>query len=65
MSDTTQFIRRRIQHWRTTLAGVAAIVCPIVALFCPPELSNKILAVAVMLSGSGLIAASDAKKQDK
>lgn len=61
MGETTTIIRR-VQHWKTTLAGIASIVCPIAALFVPPEYSVKILAASSMLAGSGLIAAADARK---
>jgi hypothetical protein len=63
MGETTEIIRRRIHHWKTTLAGIASILCPIIALFVPPEYSVKVLAAASMLSGAGLIAAADAGKQ--
>lgn len=63
MGETTQILRR-VRHWKTTLAGIASIVCPVVALFCPPEYSVKILAASSMLAGSGLIAAADARKTE-
>lgn len=65
MSDhdsTTQIIQRRIRHWKTTVAGVAAIVCPIIAPFLPPEWSRKVLEVALFLSGGALLAANDPSK---
>ena len=65
MSETTEIIRRRIQHWKTTIAGIAGIVCPIIALFVPPEYSIKVLAAGAVLSGAGLIAAADAKPKAK
>jgi hypothetical protein len=61
MGETTELIHKRIRHWKTTLAGVAGIVCPIVSLFVPPEYATKVLAAGCMLSGTGLIAAADAK----
>ena len=57
--STTQFIRRRIFHWKTTLAGIAGIVCPLLALFLPEFWALKVLAVSSILSGAGLIAAAD------
>lgn len=63
MGETTQILRR-VRHWKTTLAGVASIVAPIAALFAPPEYQVKILAAASILSGSGLIAAADARKTE-
>lgn len=60
--STTQFIRRRVHHWRTTLAGIASIVCPVAALFLEPDLAVKVLSVSAVLSGAGLIAAADANK---
>jgi len=61
MGDTTDIIQKRIRHWKTTLAGVATIVCPIAAIFAPPDWQNKILYAAVVLSGTGHILAADAK----
>jgi len=60
-NSTSMLIRRRIQHWKTSLAGISAIVCPLVSLFLPPEWAMKVLAVAAVLSGAGLISAADAK----
>ena len=60
MGDTTEIIQKLIRHWKTTLAGVASIVCPVIALLCPPEWQVKVMAVGCMLSGAGHIAAADA-----
>ncbi len=62
MSETTEIIHRRIRHWKTTAAGVAAIVAPIAASIWP-EHAIKILSAASALSGAGLLAAADAKKE--
>jgi len=64
MDSTTQIIQRRIKHYKTTIAGIASIVCPIVSLFLPPDWANKILAAGVILSGAGLIGAADAKPKE-
>lgn len=58
MGETTQLLRR-IRHWKTTAAGIASILCPIIALFVPLEYSVKVLSIASMLSGAGLLAAAD------
>lgn len=62
MSDgnTTEFIRRRIRHWRTTLAGIACIVGPIIAVIYP-EYAVKILTITLGLSGAGHLAGADGK----
>lgn len=60
MGDTTELIHRRLRHWRTTAAGVAQILCPVIALFLPPEWSIKVLSIAAVLGGVGSIAAADA-----
>ncbi len=59
MGDTTEIIQKRIRHWKTTLAGVAGIVCPILALVFP-EFAVKILTVGCALNSVGNIAAADA-----
>jgi len=61
MGDTTELIHRRLRHWKTTLAGVASIVCPIISLFVTPELAVKVLAITGALTGTGLIFAADGK----
>jgi hypothetical protein len=58
--STTAFLRRRVRHWKTTLAGIATIAGPILmALF--PKWTLQISLVTATLTGSGLIAAADAK----
>ncbi len=64
MGETTVLIQKRIRHWKTTAAGIAGIVCPIIALFCPPDIALKILSASAALSGAGLIAAADAKSNE-
>lgn len=59
--DTTQFIRRRIWHWKTTIAGVGSIVCPILAILFPAY-AQKILLISSLFSGWGFIAAADGSK---
>jgi hypothetical protein len=59
-NSTTMMIRRRVRNWKTTLTGIASIVCPIISLFLPPEWAAKLLAATGILAGSGLIAAADA-----
>lgn len=59
--STTQIIQRRIRHVKTTAAGIATMVCPLAALFAPPEWAAKLNSVALVLCGSGLLAAADAK----
>jgi hypothetical protein len=65
MGETTEILHRRVRHWRTTAAGVASIVAPVIALFCPPDLAIKVLAAASALAGSGLIAAADARPKQE
>jgi hypothetical protein len=62
MSDnnTTEFIRRRIRNWRTTLAGVAMLLCPLIAIIWP-EYAVQALLVATALGGAGHIAGADGK----
>jgi len=57
-SSTTEFIRRRIYHWKTTAAGIAGILGPIAAILFP-EYSTKINAATMMLLGAGSVAAAD------
>jgi hypothetical protein len=59
-NNTTEFIQRRIRHWRTTLSGIAVILCPIIATVWP-EYAVKALSVAALLSGMGHIAGADSK----
>lgn len=58
--STTQFIRRRVRHWKTTLAGVAQIVCPIAIIFWPQE-AQKIATLQGIVAGWGFICAADAQ----
>ena len=59
-SSTTVFIRRRIHHWRTTAAGIAVILCPIlVKVF--PAYSETILSVGLALTGAGHLLGADAR----
>jgi len=58
--STTMMIRRRVRNWKTTVSGIAAIVCPVISLFLPPEWAAKLLAASGILAGSGLITAADA-----
>jgi hypothetical protein len=60
MGETTEIIHKRIRHTKTTLAGIAGIVCPILAL-CFPSHAVPILTVGCALNGMGNIAAADAK----
>lgn len=62
MGETTELIHRRIRHWKTTLAGVASILCPVAAGFFPQH-STELLGVAVALNSVGLFNAADAKPQ--
>jgi len=59
--NTTEFIQRRTRHWKTTIAGIGSIVCPLVAIFCPPEYAQKICAISSLFAGWGLMAAADGK----
>jgi peptidoglycan/LPS O-acetylase OafA/YrhL len=59
---TTEIIRRRIRHWRTTLAGLACLLAPL-AVAVWPQHADRIYAAAAALGGAGLIAAADAKKE--
>lgn len=61
MDTTTQIIQRRIKHWKTSLAGISAIVCPLVALFVSPDLAIKLLGIGVALNAAGNMSAADAK----
>lgn len=56
--NTTEFIRRRIKHWKTTAAGIGSMVCPFVGIIWP-EYSQKILMISALLSGWGLCVAAD------
>ena len=56
--STTEFIRRRIYHWKTTLSGIAGIAGPIAAILWP-EYKDKIMTATVMLMGAGQVAAAD------
>lgn len=58
-SSTTLILRRRIRHWKTTAAGVATILAPVLAILFP-EAAVKIMLVSSALTGAGLMAAADA-----
>jgi len=62
--STTLLIRRRLHHWRTTVAGIVTILAP-VALILWPEHAVKITAAAFAFCGGGLTAAADSKNTDK
>ena len=62
-SSTTVLIRKRILHWKTSLAGVASMLCPVVAIFLPPEWGAKVLSASALLSGAALLAANDPTKE--
>jgi len=66
MSDgnTTEFIRRRVYHWKTTVAGIGSLVCPIGAILFP-SLSQKFNMLSGLFAGWGLIAAADGSKVQK
>jgi hypothetical protein len=59
-STTTQIIRRRIRHWKTTICGIVTIVAPIAVLIWPQHalLFSSIISA---VTGAGLISAADAK----
>jgi len=57
--STTLLIRKRIRHWKTSLAGAASMLCPVVAIFLPPEWASKVLSASALLSGAVLLAAND------
>ena len=61
MSGTTELIRRRIHHWKTTVVGVAMILAP-VAIAIWPQHSAAIQQAMIALTGAGFIAAADARK---
>lgn len=61
---TTQLIRRRIRHWKTTITGVALIVSP-VAYAIWPEHSATITKAIGALTGAGFIAAADGAAADR
>jgi len=61
-SGTTMMIRKRILHWKTSLAGVASMLCPVLAIFLPPEWAAKVLSASALLSGAVLLAANDPGK---
>lgn len=56
---TTEIIRRRIRHWKTTLAGIATIASPILVGIWPQHATTIVTACSA-LTGAGLIAAADA-----
>ena len=56
---TTEIIRRRIRHWKTTVAGIATIASPVLVSIWP-EHASTITAACAGLTGAGLIAAADA-----
>lgn len=62
MGETTTIIRKRIRHWKTTVAGVACFLAPVAAIIWP-EYAAKINSVAMLLAGAGFIAAADAKHE--
>lgn len=62
--STTQIIRKRIRHTKTTLAGIATIVGP-VAVAIWPQHAGTITTVASVLTGLGLISAADASAVSK
>jgi hypothetical protein len=65
MSDsTTFFIQRKIRHVHLWIAGVATLACPIVALFLPAELGNKITTAANLIGGSCLLATAGQRKKE-
>ena len=64
-SHTTEFIRRRVRHWKTTIAGVGSIVCPILSIVFP-SLAQKFALIASLFAGWGFITAADGSNvQDK
>ena len=56
--NTTEFVRRRIRHWKTTVAGVGAMVCPILAILIPSH-ADKIGMISSLFAGWGLMSAAD------
>jgi hypothetical protein len=56
--NTTEFIRRRIRHWKTTIAGIGLMVCPILSILIPAH-ADKIGMIASLLGGWGLMVAAD------
>lgn len=64
MGETTRIIKRRIRHIKTTVAGIATILGPILAAFFP-EYAGKILIATSTLTGAGLLAAADGSHVDK
>jgi len=63
MGETTTIIRRRLHHWRTTVAGLCIwLAGP--AMLIWPQYAAKISAVAFALAGTGLIAAPDSQNTD-
>ena len=59
--STTTIIRRRIRHWKTTIAGVAVLISPIVCGLWPQHAAT-ITQIVLGLTGAGLIAAADGDK---
>ena len=63
MGETTELIQKRIRHTKTTMANMAGIVCPILALVFPQH-TVAILTIDCALNSMGNIAAADAKPQE-
>jgi hypothetical protein len=62
MGETTEIIRRRVRHWKTTITGIALAAAP-VAMSVWPEQSGLIAKIVAGLAGAGFILAADAKPQ--
>lgn len=59
MGETTQILHRRIRHWKTTIAGIATIVAPVLVILFP-DYAAKITLIGSACTGWGLISAPDA-----
>lgn len=64
MGETTEIIRKRIRHTKTTLAGIATILGPVAVALWPAH-AGTITAITSALTGMGLIAAADASALKK
>jgi hypothetical protein len=60
--STTQIIKRRIRHLKTTTCGIIAFAAPLAMVIWPKHaiIFSGLLSVA---TGAGLISAADAKPQ--
>ena len=60
--STTQIIKRRIRHLKTTTCGIVTLLAPI-AMVIWPDHAMVFAGIVSAVTGAGLISAADAKPQ--